>query len=236
MLCLAENHQEAITFYVNQFGRHGDDADVLWMLACAPFAFGEANPPGYLRKAPHHAIAEEFSKEVVRRWLAEVKFRERYFHAGLWSGITIKPTKGKGGTLQFSDLAMLTHNCEEWFHADPPQLYWYASRNFVFLWYATSWEHPLDKADADRLNEVYEDFYATIGGKRLYKLVRAKDGRRWQIDETIAEPADDNFFESRPTLQLPEQPFNAWESTPALSSQLFRVISDLGIELNAAPR
>lgn len=135
----AEHTDEYLTWYVGQFGKHGADADIRWMLA-DPDAFiatAHAIPSGLPSKERQDSYRLALgvlhvdglaAEALVKRFLKEPAIVPRYYRAVVWFGQLLDDKARYGYAI-----GKLTQHFQD--SQGPP--FWLFARQFILLAHAT---------------------------------------------------------------------------------------------------
>ncbi|HLA84486.1 MAG TPA: hypothetical protein VJL29_06810 [Thermoguttaceae bacterium] len=183
MIHQADNPSEAIRYFVDQFGKHGAEADIRWMWVgrglITPF---KSRPPDRgVRLFPFTVkIKMELSEHIARRCLRDREFLERYYQAILWSRSLLR----NGRTPD--SLSFAIELMGEGFAEEEGRWYWWYARNLILLAHAFGRDDLLKDIEPEKLNKAYLTFAKWYEENKDY-LVLSKDGFRWKLDKKAKE-------------------------------------------------
>lgn len=183
----AAKRREILTFFVDQFGKHGWEADFRWIMAapyCIVASHGRYTPltPISKRAEMQNAISDEVCELIVLRCLREPEFLRRYYHAVAWSRAFLGNERLRNALTQpFAVLGAMEHTAEG-FRKQTPGTRWWFARNYILLAYAFSQEERLKSPDEISFAEQFGGLDRWFKENQLY--IRPNHAEyRWQLDE-----------------------------------------------------
>jgi hypothetical protein len=206
-LCREPDLEKKLKYYVEQFGRHGPEADYMWMLA----------NPGILTREmvamPEHwrgnhaemervvnRLRETIGRAQVELFLAKPEVMERFYYAAVASLQLFKRGSDQGIALNW--LAEWTVG-----EMERGENYWLNARNFILLAHATGRDDLYRGKRPEDLAEPCAAWarWATDNEAGLHMVV---DKRRlvWRFDPAVEYDAEDF-----PSLPLPRTPLPDWK-------------------------
>jgi hypothetical protein len=218
-LIAAADQRASLKFYIDQFGKHGPQADFRWMVADVDTLL--ASPFVRPRVASEKPKEKEFGKRqllacelLVRKCLSDRSFLQRYYRAVIWSGLWL----GTGKKHAASMLSQIQGTRDGF--KDHPEEYWWYARNFVLLAYATGREDILDRADAEKLQPRFVEWFEWFNSKDGEAYLQADaEHFRWSIDKKRERNS-----EGVPPLQAPKEPFSDWKGPSAPDPRLLEAL------------
>lgn len=173
-----EARAKAIEYYVAQFGRHGPVSDYRWIcgrvLILLPDA--SAHPEwGSGRAEWVPPVRELFCESIVRRFLADRVFRQRYYHAVMWRrgffGVPDQQELWLGALIRGSRARM---------EKSDQQQYWWWCRSAVILCYAVGREDLLEDVEAEDMLGVIRELERWFSVS-FYFLAADQEQYRWRM-------------------------------------------------------
>jgi len=222
-----------MTYYADQFGRHGPQADIRWLLVNVKLTIPDwaVRPPLTPRTGPWSRIPEEFSEAIVRRCLADKQFLHRYYVAVLYTGMFIRPPDKdvQSGQVQFgfyqstSVLFALRHTHDELPKGDT-RYHWQFLRRFMLLAHAIGRDDLFNGVHSDELEKQVPRLWEWY--LENWPFLRPSTGFRWKLDRAAKKNGEGNSEEYMLTpLAHPKHPFPDWkEGIPPPPVDLFRQI------------
>ena len=149
---------DALAYLVDQFGRHGAEMDLRWLLVEPTVLLAQRSdePPGFttgenpdLRDYVERvtALQLEVCKLQVERWLQDRDGLERYYNAVVWSGAYLGHGRLQHATLGKKARAL----AESFIKHEPNDLFWWRARDFMLLAHATSRDDTWRNATSEEL-------------------------------------------------------------------------------------
>lgn len=206
------DHDRMVEYFVDQFGRHGAQADLRWLIADPRMTLATCSAGSAYFRVPHlRAVQQKICEAVVRRCLDDPKFLRRYYVATVWSVMFLgKPV----GLKQEACFVSALRSTREGFKKRPAREYWWFARNFVLLVHATGRDDLLKRADPKDFKKELAEFENWFTVNKAY--LRA-DPRypRWILDQKAKKKGGMPPGEPElPHISLPEKPFADWKGPP----------------------
>jgi hypothetical protein len=207
----AEDSEDFLKYYVAQFGRHGADADLRWVLAASPASLVDRNtaPFGLDLKVAKYRFAElEISKELVARLMAEPNIRSRYWTLILYSKSLLGDVANSADYgSRFGDAISIT---EKGFRGENMDEYWFHARRFIMLAHATSWDESLITYRHNDLRDAFRAWKKWFNNNEEY-FVANQTAHVWQVDDNMRlQNTKVNKNGHLPQLELITKPFEDW--------------------------
>lgn len=190
----------SLEYFVDQFGRHGNYADLLWIAADPYLTLGFADNFKKHDNVQYERVHDVISELIVRKIVSSTSFRERYYLCALWF-----PAVFPNGS--YNAIGQL----QETFLSDNIEEYWRCARAFSCLAVALNREDLLKNQNPQKLHKQWSqlnEWFTT----NVSRIALDADGQHWIIS--------DNQFadEDRPLLPaaiISNSPFPDWKG-PAL--------------------
>ncbi len=221
-----------LKYYVDQFGRHGPQADFRWaaahhtimLSACGRF-------PVYSNFYKHYPVppkvaflseAEELVCElIVRRCMKEPDFQRRYHHILLWDQGILGCDREDRISSQDQTLSLLAQALKEDFSERTRNHYWWYARNVVILAYATGRDDLLRDSEPEGLAETSVRLTKWLYENYPYLRVDRRE-KRWKLDEDAKAKGEKWKGKTEmPLIPSPKAPSPDWKSPPPPSSRVF---------------
>lgn len=211
-----DDRQEALKFFVDQFGRHGAQADFRWLSVeptiTLPGCFGDE---GGLHKpdSDRHRRARECQLAIaelqVPKFLANQDLMVRYYQAVVWHNHVFHRTYLFPHLWRVLDSKFTDPSNRE---------YWWHARTFMMLAHGTSRDDLIRNVKPEDLHLRCRQWLDWVNGKEPYlRTVPAEF--RWRLDEGALRRGEAYLDEDgRPEfqpLQVPvDYPFPDWKGVP----------------------
>jgi hypothetical protein len=172
-----EARAKAVEHYVAQFGRHGPVADYRWICGRLFILLPNASAQpewgsGRAKWVP--PVRELFCESIVRRFLADRVFRQRYYHPVMWSQrYFFCPDRQEP---QLEGLIGLTRAVMQ---KSDQQQYWWWCRSAVILCYAVGREDLLEDVEAEDMLGVIRELERWFSVS-FYFLAADQEQYRWR--------------------------------------------------------
>lgn len=196
-LCKIAPADESLAFFVDQFGKHGAEADIRWMIAdpalTVPGIFGF----GPFSQSPE--TSELICEAIVRRASRDPKFVTRYWRLVVWTRRFLRSESleessyGQGLLLANAGLDDGEEGC------------WHWARTFVLLAHAVGRDDLYRDPDLDKLSSA---------ARQLRSWVKENKAKLRSDDATLRCTLDPQLPAIDPqigcTIKVPERPFKDW--------------------------
>jgi hypothetical protein len=187
--CKEPDLERKLDYYVDQFGLHGADGDLIWMMGCPRFLIQGNYPIGGLNdseKVPLYIgfrrVDDIICRREIERFAKEPAVLDRYYVALLWSGTYFGRGDGvfPGVSVRIAvkgDLAWVKKGLR-----DEPGKFWPRARSFVLLAHAMS-RDDLISADKTKLAKDYITWCAFTSTDNFREHLRPDPTRPvWRYD------------------------------------------------------
>ncbi len=221
-----------LKYYVDQFGRHGPEADFRWAAAHHTIMLRSCTRfPAYSNSHESYPLPERlaFLKEVeelvcefiVQRCMKEPDFLRRYHHILLWDGGVLGHDREDSASRQDQCLSNIAQILKEDFPKSSPNHYWWYARNVVILAYAIGRDDLLKNSEPEGLQET--SVRLTKWAYENYPYLRVdRREERWTLDENAKAKGEKWKGKTEmPLIPAPKAPSPDWKGPSPPSSVLF---------------
>ncbi|VAX39247.1 hypothetical protein MNBD_PLANCTO02-909, partial [hydrothermal vent metagenome] len=219
-----------IKFYVDQFGKHGSQADMKWLYIARTFNLAStAKIPEQKDQPLDYRIYCLFAKHQVLQFTKDPALLKRFYEGTIW----YKPYDGFFGkdrhdkVFGHGALGLTVRVIHERMKDIKKESYWGCARNFMLLAYATGREDLLKNIKPEKLYPQYVKWEKWMLKERNGAYLRASSKEpRWVLDkgekkrQEMYFPFLENEQMELPPLKIkPKYPFPDWKGpkpgTPA---------------------
>jgi len=217
------NQREAFQFYINQFGKHGAQADFRWLFALRSqglTADRSVAPPSREKKKVERRRSELLVAELqVRMFLKSPELLARYYHSVAWFNFMF-------GEYSFP---FHLHKCYQCLHeGERSDEYWWFAQNFLIMLHATGRDDLLKGAKPEDLKPQFKKWSDWLIENGMY-LRPSKKTHYWVLDE--GEKARKEGYvpfvlnqKLPPLVVRPKYPFPDWKGpSPAKPQDYFEM-------------
>ena len=210
----------SMRYFVNQFGIHGRDADLGWILSCTFVTLPYYTSRSVMRKETNPnalEVYDSFDRAFVEIWLERPAFRAKYYTAMLWARRMFGSEEMFGGRFSNPPFFLL----EEVFTDDQCEEYWWNARRLLLYIHATSQDRLLLNAEPQRLHAILVEFIKW-GESIEWSMKLTSDGRKWEHSgSNVAKPQPRRkvWF---PPLELPASPFDPSDQHSKVSHEILQ--------------
>lgn len=225
------NRRENLKYFVEQFGKHGPQADMRWLLARPGTTLSQSTGDdgglygvSSVRSRKARDVQVLFAELQVRHILSDREALERYYHAVVWYGSFFRFFAHNIGVMQ------------QKFSEKPDAEYWWYARNFVVFAHATGRDDLLRDVKPEKLHARYIKWIHWIASNGPYFRASQSESR-WYLDEGEKKRQEGYLpFVSRSRLpkliKQPSKPFPDWTGPPALRPKDLRQLASTGSPIN----
>lgn len=202
MVDQADDPEKVMKYFVDQFGKHGAQADMRWIFSGIMYTMPDwryppfGNQPEYVR-----GKQLKMAELITRRLLKDKEFMKRYHRAVLWHGDLF--SKFMTRTINAAKKGLEKKDNEE---------YWWYARNLVLIIHAFGQDKLLKDVKPEEINKLIPPFIKWYEENRPYIEVDEKL-QIWKVNEE-AKKAGNVLNKSRlktvPAIPSPETPFDDW--------------------------
>jgi len=202
------DYKEIVEFYCAQFGRHGAQADMRWLLADARLTmpFGIPAAPAFERPSGSRVseLQQKTCELLVRRFFEDPELLRRYYVAILWSGELIRDRPNQPHMFQ-----IVVREVMRGLHERLREEYWGHARNFLLVLHGTGRDDLLRTGNPEDLKRQAVEFRDWFEKNRPY-LRPDPAYPRWVLDEEAKEN-EDGRDELPRLIVFPTRPFPDWK-------------------------
>lgn len=187
-------------YFVNQFGKHGAESDLRWLIMdtsyTVPYVYVDSTG-----RPPEKLVANRMFRHIVLRCMTDPVFRDRYMHAVLWSRAWHRKGVSESDEAEAAIRTLADGFPTDADHSDGD--YWGSACRFILLIYLTDREDVIKGADPTKLGDRFVEWKKWYHANR-HRLVADPKRPRWvlgHVDRIV--PGDFAL----PELNLPARPF-----------------------------
>lgn len=174
-MCLDENRDQFLKYYISRLGTEDAQSDFMWILGSPDFLFPKYQVDdeyGFKSSKGDVKLLKEIQKVqvtqckyLVQNMVSNPKFMKRYYDLIRWTGFLGEPKEDA----QFSEFVANVEKLDAGFQDADEYSYWSYARYFVLLVHQTSRDDLLKDADPDKLLEKYKVWREWLGGDQWKK-------------------------------------------------------------------
>lgn len=161
-------------YYVSQFGKGDTESDFRWLITLWAFGCGPhyGNGPVDESKDRHlRTVQCQIAKQQVLQFLTNRELLDRYHRATVWHGLFYKQVS----------LPVRIGMTRRRIKDHKSDAYWWYARNAILIFHATGRDDLLKDADPEKLNEVFEKWFAWWKKEGMFLRAR-QNGLSWYLD------------------------------------------------------
>jgi len=208
---------EKLGYFVDQFGVHGPQADMRWLLAAPGATLNRCGgPEGGLCSADSERGRKErrvrllLAEFQVKAFLKDPEKLARYYQAVAWNDQLLRPVVLSGQV----------YSVKRFFPNTPerPEYWWYA-RDFMVFAYATGRQDLLAGMKCTELQGQFLNWLEWFVKEDGPYLRPSVDGPYWYVDEGEKRRQEGYVpfikkLDLPPLVKVPEYPFPDWKGPP----------------------
>jgi len=227
----ASNKREVITHYIEQFGKHGPDADFKWVLSAPYYLLSRRMNAA---ESPASTEVESLIRELVsRRMLNDNLFLERYYRFMLWAGFLGYDDMESAISRELARVKTVNDYRDEADYEEGDK--WNSTRNMILIARAfnrtdiiNDINNAVDKGNVSDVLYVTRSRFDLWFYKNYFCFVEAETGCfYWHVDNdttalsyfVVSYFSEEDFpivskiakdlleYYEFPTITLPEEPF-----------------------------
>lgn len=173
-----------IDYYIDRFGKSGDEADLRWLAACPHYLLPTPGRPAYAPADPNWVKEDaklrgiKVCKTHAAKLLSDTQHLERYYRALIWS----RHFFGKNSHVYFDihKHSLSKYTKKEFKKTDDD--FWWHCRNMILLLRSTNRLDLIDKDIPERTLHSFQEWAKWIDSNRT-RLSLHKDGISWSLPD-----------------------------------------------------
>jgi hypothetical protein len=216
------NPREALEYYVNQFGKHGPQADMRWLMPVRSWNLAaDWSPAGPYRDKKYRdfrRIQILFAELQVRQFLKSPDLLDRYYQSIVWYG----------GFFKELNFPVYLGGVYRHMQKDEDDEYWWFAQNFLLMAHATGRDDLLKNVKPENLKPRCTKWFEWLKNNGMYLRPSAK-APYWVLDEGERSRQEGYvpfvLQQELPPLKVrPKYPFPDWKGPSPATPRDFKAI------------